>query len=80
MSAEKRIEPSGVAHAGRPDAPVEALRRWEDSGAGWRVLSRTPSGVVIALMRCDGGEEVDRLVSTDPELLTFVGTRTSSED
>jgi hypothetical protein len=28
--------------------------------------------VTIALMRCDGGEEVDRFTSEDPRLLAFV--------
>jgi hypothetical protein len=28
--------------------------------------------VTIALMRCDGGEEVDRFTSADPRLLAFV--------
>jgi hypothetical protein len=26
----------------------------------------------VALMRCDGGEEVDRFTSSDPRLLAFV--------
>jgi hypothetical protein len=30
-------------------------------------------------MTCDGGEEVHRLTSADPELLAFIGTRSSSE-
>jgi hypothetical protein len=61
------------------DDPVEVLRRWEDAGALWRVVSRTPSQVEVALMTCSGGEEVDRLVSADPGLLAYVGTRASSE-
>ncbi|OLP04028.1 hypothetical protein BVU76_03035 [Mycolicibacterium porcinum] len=59
---------------------VEDLRRWEDSGAHWRVLTRTADSLTIALLRWDGGEEVDRFTSTDPRLLDFVGARTSSED
>ena len=55
--------------------PVETLTRWEDHGAVWRVVARTPSRVTVALCRCDGGEEVDRLVSDDPDLLAFVGAR-----
>ena len=45
----------------------------------WKVLSRTPSGIAIALMTCDGGQEVQRLTSADPDLLAFVGARSSSE-
>jgi hypothetical protein len=61
------------------DRPVETLRRWQDSGAVWRVVTRTPSTVVVALLTCSAGEEVDRITSTDPELIAFVGTRLTSE-
>jgi hypothetical protein len=50
------------------------LRRWEESGATWRVLVRTPDSVEIALLTCDAGEEVDRLRSTDPAVLDHVDT------
>jgi hypothetical protein len=33
------------------------------------------SEVTIALLRCDGGEEVDRFTSADPALLRFVESR-----
>lgn len=59
---------------------VADLQRWEDSGAHWCVLTRTASSLTIALLRCDGGEEVDRFTSTDPRLLDFVGARSSSEE
>jgi hypothetical protein len=48
------------------------LRRWEESGATWRVLVRTPESVEIALLTCDAGEEVDRLRSDDPAVLRHV--------
>lgn len=59
---------------------VEELRRWEDSGAHWQVVARTANRLTIALLRCDGGEEVERLVSADPALLAFVGSRDRSDD
>jgi hypothetical protein len=62
-----------------PVAPVARLRRWEDSGATWRVVARTRSEVVIALLTCDAGEEVDRLHSADPALLAYVGGRDRSD-
>jgi hypothetical protein len=31
--------------------------------------------VTVALLRCDGGEEVDRFTSDDPRLLAFVDAR-----
>ncbi len=45
---------------------IEELRRWEDSGAHWQVVARTPGRLTIALLRCDGGEEVERFVSVGP--------------
>ena len=51
---------------------VAELRRWEDSGASWRVVAKSRRGVTIALMRCDGGEEADRFTSDDAKLLDFV--------
>ncbi|MGA5299956.1 hypothetical protein ACPCHT_08510 [Nucisporomicrobium flavum] len=59
---------------------VGRLRRWEDSGATWEVLTRGPDGVVIALLSCDAGEEMDRLASADPELLDYVGERRRSDE
>ncbi|GED99514.1 hypothetical protein [Gordonia crocea] len=60
--------------------PTAVLRRWADSGAVWRVLSRRGPAVVVGMYRCDGGEEIDRLVSSDPALLAYLGDRRSSED
>jgi hypothetical protein len=54
---------------------VAELTRWQDAGATWQVVARTSRGVTIALLRCDGGEEVDRFTSDDPALLEFVGRR-----
>jgi hypothetical protein len=54
------------------DDPVETLRRWEQFGAVWQVVHRTPDQATVALCRCDGGEEVSRLVSGDPRLLAFL--------
>ena len=60
-----------TAHDGSVD-DLETLQRWEDFGATWEVVHRTPGQVTISLRRCDGGEEVGRLVSDDPELLAFL--------
>jgi hypothetical protein len=54
---------------------LDRLRRWEESGAPWKVVARTADGVVVALLTCDLGEEVDRLESADPALLDHVGDR-----
>ena len=57
---------------------VAALQRWEDAGAYWRVVSRRDGEVTVALCRCDGGEEVERFTSADPEVLSFIGDRLDS--
>ncbi|GAA2888077.1 hypothetical protein GCM10010517_51990 [Streptosporangium fragile] len=62
------------------DHPVAVLRRWEEFGAVWRVVSRDAEQVTISLCQCDGGEEVGRIVSGDPALLTFLGERTGSHE
>jgi hypothetical protein len=56
------------------------LQRWQDSGAVWEVISRRGRGVTVTLLRCDGGEEVDRFTSDDPRLLAFIGDRQSSAE
>jgi len=60
--------------------PVERLRRWEDSGATWEVLARGADGIVIALLSCDAGEEMDRMATADPAVLRYVGDRERSDD
>lgn len=59
---------------------VAELQRWQDAGAVWEVISRTEQTVTIGLLRCDGGEEVDRFTSHDPRLLAFIGDRLNSTD
>jgi hypothetical protein len=59
---------------------VAELQRWQDAGAVWEVISRKGGGVTVALLRCDGGEEVDRFTSDDPKLLLFVGDRLTSDE
>ena len=54
---------------------VAELVRWQDAGAMWEPVARTSQGVTIALLRCDGGEEVDRFTSGDERLLEFVRQR-----
>ncbi len=44
------------------------------------MLARTPDELDVALLTCDGGEQVGRLVSTEPDLLAYVGDRTTAED
>ena len=60
-------------------ASVARLRRWEESGATWRVLARSRTELTIALLTCDAGEEVDRFHSSEPTLIAYVGTRDRSD-
>ena len=52
--------------------PADALHRWEASGAVWRVAGRAagPGGstVTIALLTCDGGEQVGELRCAEDEV------------
>lgn len=59
---------------------VAELQRWQDSGAVWQVVSHRGESVTVALLRCDGGEEMERFTSDDPQLLEFIGGRRSSEE
>jgi len=59
---------------------VDALRRWYDAGAAWQVVARTPHEVTVAMLRCDGGEEVQRLTSGAPAWLAYLADRETSED
>lgn len=61
------------------DPALETLQRWETSGGNWRVLSRSPAGLLVSLLRCDGGEEAHRFTSADPALATYIGDRETSD-
>jgi hypothetical protein len=53
------------------DDPVEVLRRWQDHGAIWRIVSLGHDRAIVDLCTCYG-EPVDRLESSDPDLLRYV--------
>lgn len=58
----------------------DALLRWEDSGGTWAVLRRGEDGMTISLRTCTAGEEVDWLVTADPDVREHVGDRDRSDD
>ena len=45
------------------------LLRWVDAGGSWRVDEQSGDAVTVLLLRCDGGEELERFTSSEPELL-----------
>jgi len=61
-------------------APATLLQHWEESGGIWRILGARGDELTVSLCQCTGGEEVDRLVSADPDLRTYVAGRLSSLD
>jgi hypothetical protein len=60
------------------DAPVEKLRRWELSGGTWHVLRRSGTHAVVELCACTG-EPMERLSSSDRELLDYLIARPEME-
>jgi hypothetical protein len=73
--------PQGIQVGMEPGTDfVALLRRWEDAGGLWRVLGRAGGSVTVGLYRCDGGEETDRFVATDPRLTQFLAGRTSNQN
>jgi hypothetical protein len=71
--------PSSASNSER-FSPIDTLLRWEARGAVWRVTSRTSSQVTVSLLSCDGGEEVDTIVSADPHLFRFTAERSASDE
>ena len=59
---------------------LDRLRRWEGAGGGWQVLTRGPDWVEVALLSCTLGEEMDRLRSSDPDVLEYVHAADTGAD
>lgn len=60
-----------------PESPVEALNRWEQHGAEWRVVSLGDDRAIVELCTCYG-EPVEVIESDDPELLRLLRARPGS--
>ena len=68
--------PADGAHDGgvsdpTPSADLAAVVRWEESGGEVEVLDWGPP-VVVSLCTCDGGQEMQRLVSSDADLVAHL--------
>ena len=59
---------------------VERLSRWLAAGGGWRVIVRTPSSLTVALLTCDGCEEMGRIVSSASSFVACVASLEASGD
>lgn len=59
--------------------PLGTLLRWEQAGGVWRVTWNDGDVATVALMRCDAGEVVEEVSSSDDDFLTYVAGRPSSE-
>ncbi len=55
------------------------LQRWVDSGAQVRILARRGERLTLGLLTCDGGEEMERLVTADPEVVRWCAENVESE-
>lgn len=65
-------EPVPVVSA---EHPIDMLERWEDFGGTWRVDHRDEGSALIHLLRCDGGETVDSLESSDAKFMRWLDRR-----
>jgi hypothetical protein len=66
---------TGANEGDRAADPVAALRRWEESGAVWRVEQRACGTVTIALLTCDGGEQVGQVRCAEDAVEDFLAGR-----
>lgn len=57
----------------------ETLERWTDFGGVWRVLASDDHAATVSMCRCDGGEEVQRLTTQDPDLVAWLAQHPESE-
>ena len=55
-----------------PATDLERLIRWRAAGGGSRVMAHTPTSLTVALLTCDGGEEMARIVSSDSAFGAYV--------
>ncbi|MFC0313786.1 hypothetical protein ACFQNE_06775 [Gordonia phosphorivorans] len=58
---------------------LERLQRWIDSGGLFRVLRRRGGEYTVALCTCDGGAQMDRVVTDDPGLPAWRAAHVDSE-
>ncbi|MBK8448291.1 MAG: hypothetical protein IPL41_16830 [Micropruina sp.] len=61
-------------HPSEPSDDLAAVVRWQAAGGEVAVLTWGPP-VVVSLCTCDGGQEMQRLTSSAPDLLAHLQPR-----
>lgn len=56
---------------------TDVLKRWEDHGATWQAIHLSDAKAIVDLCTCTG-EPVDRIESSDPDLIAFLRERATS--
>lgn len=57
----------------------EAIDRWEVTGGTWRIASVGKDLALVDLLRCDGGEVVDRLRLEQPKDVKWAAMQRAGE-
>jgi len=57
---------------------TDDLLRWEDHGAVWRAVHVSDAKAIVELCTC-AGEPVERIESSDQDLIAFLRERPTSE-
>jgi hypothetical protein len=60
--------------ANHREGPVQVLERWELHGAAWRAVHVSDEKAIVDLCTCHG-EPVDRIESSDPDLIRLLRER-----
>lgn len=68
---EDASPPPPLAAPAPAPSPLDELDRWEGFGGTWALRQLDADGAIVSLCRCDGGEEVSRIVSADPAFLEW---------
>ncbi len=51
---------------------LDRLLRWETAGATWELVSVHDGVATVRMCRCDGGEEVEQMRSSEAALIDYV--------
>ena len=66
-----------MAHTGPMSDDISRLERWVAHGGTCRIVESDAHRRTVVLCRCDGGEEVERFVTTDSAVVAWVEAHTA---